>query len=47
VIRGEAGDDILLGGDGLDGNTPPTAPTYDWIYGGEGDDAIFGEKLAG
>lgn len=43
VIRGEEGDDILLGGDDIDGG-PELTPKYDYIYGGEGDDAIFGMK---
>ena len=48
VIRGEAGDDILLGGSRPSGRADDRddEPEYDYIYGGEGDDAVFGQNDA-
>ena len=42
MIHGEEGDDILLGGFDI-GYGAPYGAAYDWIYGDEGNDAIFGQ----
>ena len=42
MIRGEEGDDLLLGGSFYNYGGSNGAD-YDWIYGDEGDDVIAGQ----
>ena len=46
VIRGEAGDDILVGGLDIYGNGDSVNTEYEYIYGNEGNDALFGQNGA-
>ena len=42
ALRGGAGDDILVLGEKIDGTSSGTGHKG-WVYGGEGDDAIWGQ----
>jgi len=43
VIRGGAGDDLIKGNNSIYGDAPMQTE-YEYIYGNEGEDAIFGQK---
>ena len=46
-MRGEEGDDVIVGGNNPNNGTPNLREAdYDWLYGGAGDDALFGQMGA-